>query len=162
MGRNVPAARPSSKTSASSPATFSPIRESSEPTAAPSCDPLSCVGQSQAEEGRTVVELFEYAGHEDLESVHGIGTRPPGFGDGLEQLVVHALEAGPQQLVPVGEIDVDRRAGDAGFRRDLVHGHLGGTPFAEQAAGDVDDLITAEVTDDLFEVVGRTRSHLRP
>ena len=70
------------------------------------------------------------------------------------QLVVHPLQAGPEQLVAVGEVDVDRGPGHARLGGDLVHRHLGGAPLAEEPPGHVDDLVAAEVPDDLLQVLG--------
>ncbi len=74
------------------------------------------------------------------------------LGDVFEQLVVHSLEARSQELVPIGEVDVDGGSGHPGLGGDVVHRDLGSAPLAEQTTGDVDDLVPAEVPDDLFEV----------
>ena len=74
------------------------------------------------------------------------------------ELLVHPLQAGPQQLVAVGEVDVDGGAGHAGLGGDLVHGDLGGAALAEEAAGHVDDLVPPEVADDLAQRSGERRA----
>ena len=74
--------------------------------------------------------------------------------------VVHGLHAGPQQVVAVGEVDVDGRAGDAGLAGDLVHGDVGGAALAEEPARRVDDLVAPEVADDVLQRVGRAPSHV--
>ena len=79
--------------------------------------------------------------------------------DGVLHPVVHGLHAGPQELVAVGEVDVDGRAGDAGLGGDLVHGDLGGAALAEEAARRVDDLVAPEVADDVLQRVGRAAGH---
>ncbi len=89
------------------------------------------------------------------------GVLLPRGGDGLDQLVVHALQAGPQQLVAVGEVDVDGRAGHPGLGGDLVHGDVGRAPLAEEPAGRVDDLVAAEVPDDLLQLIGRPAGRTR-
>ena len=68
---------------------------------------------------------------------------------------MHALQAGAQQLIPVGEIDVDGGAGHTGFGGDVVHGDVGCAALAEQAPGHGDDLVAPKVPNDLPEVLGR-------
>ena len=80
-------------------------------------------------------------------------------GDGVLQLVVHGLHAGAQELVPVGEVDVHGRAGDAGLGGDLVHGDVGGAALAEEAARRVDQLVAPEVADDVLQRVGGAPGH---
>ena len=63
------------------------------------------------------------------------------------------------QLVAVGEVDVDGRAGDAGLGGDLVHGDVGGAALAEEAPRRVHDLVPPEVPDDLLQGVGRASGH---
>ena len=87
--------------------------------------------------------------------VMGSALQLPDLDDGLEQLRVHPVEAGAQQLLSVGEVDVDRGAGDPGLSGDLVHGHVGGAPFAEQSAGHLDHLFAPVVANDLL--AGRRR-----
>ena len=74
--------------------------------------------------------------------------------DVLEELVVHAGEAGAEQLPAVREVHVHGGAGHAGFGGDLVHRDVDRAPLAEQPAGDGDDLIPPEVADDLLDAVG--------
>jgi AcrR family transcriptional regulator len=101
--------------------------------------------EGEAEEGRVVVDALEHRLDERPEAPDGAVRPLPPARHGFEQLVVHSLEAGPQQLVPVGEVDVDRRSGDAGLLGDLVHRHLGRAPLAEEPPGDVDHLVAPEV-----------------
>ena len=82
-------------------------------------------------------------------------------GDGVLHAVVHRLEAGAEQLVAVGEVDVDGGAGHAGLGGDLVHGDLGRAALAEEAAGRVEDLVAPEVADDVLQRVGRAPGHGR-
>ncbi len=72
---------------------------------------------------------------------------------------MHAGEAGTQELLPVGEVHVHRRAGHARLGRDLVHRHVDGAAFAEQPPGNGDDLVPPEVADDLFDAFGGIPRH---
>ena len=80
-------------------------------------------------------------------------------GDGVQHGVVHRLQAGAEQLVAVGEVDVDGGAGDAGLGGDLVHGDLGRAALAEEAAGRIEDLVAPEVADDVLQRVGGAPGH---
>ncbi len=118
--------------------------------------------QRQPEEGGVVVDPAEKSLDEPLETVGGFRVVLPGVGDVLQHLIVHALQTGSQQLIPVGEVDVHGGSGHAGFGGDLVHRDIGGAALAEQTPGHRDDLIPPEVPDDLLEVLGPlVRCHLR-
>ena len=80
-------------------------------------------------------------------------------GDAALQVVVHGLHAGAQEVVPVGEVDVHGRAGDAGLGGDVVHRHVGGAAFAEETARRVDQLVAPEVADDVLQRVGGAPGH---
>ena len=109
--------------------------------------------EGQPEERGMLVDPGQQFGDEALKAVDGIELVLPDHGDGLEQLRMHAVEAGTQQFLSVGEVDVDGRSGDSGFGRDLVHGHIGRAPLAEQSPGDLDDLLASVVADDLLQTV---------
>ena len=96
---------------------------------------------------------------EAAQALHGRGGVVDDERDGVLQAVVHGLHAGAQELVPVGEVDVDGRAGDAGLGGDLVHGDVGGAPLAEEPAGRVDELVAPEVADDVLQRIGGAPGH---
>ena len=117
-------------------------------------------GHGQAEEGGALVDALEEAQDEPAQPRPG-GEASAGQDelDGVLHAVVHRLHAGPEQVVPVGEVDVDGRAGDAGLAGDLVHGDVGGAALAEEPARRLDDLVAPEVADDLLQRVGRAPGH---
>ena len=116
-------------------------------------------GHGEAEEGGALVDALQHAEDEAAQPLDRRGGVVRDESDGVLQAVVHGLHAGPEELVPVGEVDVHGRAGDAGFGGDLVHGDLGGAPLAEEAAGRVDELVAPEVTDDVLQRIGRAPGH---
>ena len=111
-------------------------------------------GHGQAEEGRILVDALEQAPDHGPQPLGGVGPALPRPDRGVLELLVHALEAGPEQLVAAGEIDVDGGAGHARLGGDLVHGDLGGAPGPEEVARHVDDLVPPEVADDLAQMLG--------
>ena len=117
-------------------------------------------GHGQTEEGGALVDALEQAEDEAPQALGRGGVDLDHRGDGVQHGVVHRLEAGAEQLVAVGEVDVDGGAGDAGLGGDLVHGDLGRAALAEEAAGRVEDLVAAEVADDVLQRSRRAPGHV--
>ena len=96
---------------------------------------------------------------EPAQARHRCGAVVDDEGDGVLQAVVHGLHTGAQELVPVGEIDVDGRARHAGLGGDFVHGDVGGAALTEEPARRVDELVAPEVANDVLEGVRGAPGH---
>ena len=137
-----------------------PISMRAPPTAAePAAFVRGLGGHGEAEEGGALVDALEQAEDEGAQAFGRRGVDLDHGGDGVQHGVVHRLEAGAEQLVAVGEVDVDGGAGDAGLGGDLVHGDLGRAALAEEAAGRVEDLVAPEVADDVLQGIGGAPGH---
>ena len=102
------------------------MRASSEPDRRRSLGHRLLGDQGQTEEGGVVIESLEHPPDQRAQALGRFGVPFPVDRDGLEQLIEHPLETGPQQFVTVGEVDIDGGASHPGFGGDLVHGDLGG------------------------------------
>ena len=158
--RKSPAAMPATTRSSSTRIMSSPIIMSAPPTAS---DPAAVVVDWVAMARRKKAGLSSMRSStpriRPAQPLHRRGAVVDHEGDGVLQAVVHGLHAGAQELVAVGEVDVDGRAGDAGLGGDLVHGDVGGAALAEEAARRVDDLVAPEVADDVLQRIGRAPGH---
>ena len=135
VGRKSPAATPATTSCSSTRVMSSPISMRAPPTAADPSAPVPCVAMARRKKAGLSSIALEQPEDEGAEA---LSRRAPWFvgqRHGVLEPVVHGLHAGPQQLVAVGEVHVERRAGHPRLGGDLVHGRRRWCPARRKAAG---------------------------